>query len=137
MPVYVEIWDGNRWRVRDVGSCMPADFSAITSAPGTTANYHQLDEDGFDESSDLDSGKYYLALNPDTAACPEGEECTDTLEWSLASGVAGGAMPEQYDWLRDYWERDPAPDELQNPRATATFGVYRGNDRIIYWREVP
>jgi MSHA biogenesis protein MshQ len=36
----------------------------------------------------------------------------------------------QFDWLN--------PDGLysQNPSATATFGVYRGNDRIISWREI-
>jgi MSHA biogenesis protein MshQ len=24
---------------------------------------------------------------------------------------------------------------LENPSALATFGVYRGNDRVIYWQE--
>lgn len=35
----------------------------------------------------------------------------------------------QFDW-------DGAPLTLENPEATATFGTYRGNDRIIYRREV-
>ncbi len=39
------------------------------------------------------------------------------------------------DWLKDYWDADN-PDTLVAPYAWATFGVYRGNDRIIYWREV-
>jgi len=62
-----------------------------------------------------------------------GTQATDTLEWDLSDKK----------WLQHYWGRepeessdDPAEDALQNPRATATFGVYRGNDRIIYWREV-
>jgi MSHA biogenesis protein MshQ len=38
--------------------------------------------------------------------------------------------------LKDFWDADN-PDSLVNPYAWATFGVYRGNDRIIYWREVP
>ena len=25
---------------------------------------------------------------------------------------------------------------FENPSATATFGIYRGHDRVIYWREV-
>ncbi len=39
------------------------------------------------------------------------------------------------EWLKDYWDADN-PNDLVNPYAWATFGVYRGNDRIIYWREV-
>jgi len=36
-------------------------------------------------------------------------------------------------WLQGDWNQDGF---LGNPQATATFGVYRGNDRVIYWREV-
>ncbi|WP_323807760.1 DUF6701 domain-containing protein [Marinobacter sp. LV10R520-4] len=36
-------------------------------------------------------------------------------------------------WLQGDWNQDGF---LENPQATATFGVYRGNDRVIYWREV-
>lgn len=39
------------------------------------------------------------------------------------------------DWLKDFWDPDE-PSALKDPSAWATFGVYRGNDRIIYWREV-
>lgn len=37
-----------------------------------------------------------------------------------------------YDW--DKSDLDTTPD--QNPTAVATFGLYRGNDRIIYYREI-
>ncbi|QQX79713.1 beta-glucosidase [Shewanella sp. KX20019] len=37
-------------------------------------------------------------------------------------------------WLQWYWNFDSAA--LEDPRATAFFGTYRGHDRIIYWREV-
>lgn len=36
-------------------------------------------------------------------------------------------------WLQGDYNGDGT---LTNPAATATFGVYRGHDRIIYWREV-
>jgi hypothetical protein len=45
-------------------------------------------------------------------------------------GVAYGA----YDWLKYDWSSNGVYDE--NPSAIATFGLYRGNDRIIYMREV-
>jgi MSHA biogenesis protein MshQ len=36
-------------------------------------------------------------------------------------------------WLRWDWDQDGNADE--SPSATVTFGVYRGNDDIIYKRE--
>lgn len=36
-------------------------------------------------------------------------------------------------WLHDDFDGDGT---LEDHSATATFGVYRGHDRIIYWREV-
>ncbi|MAL83423.1 MAG: hypothetical protein CMF11_03600, partial [Idiomarina sp.] len=35
----------------------------------------------------------------------------------------------QYDWSGD-------GDFDENPQAEGTFGIYRGRDRQIYWREV-
>ena len=43
------------------------------------------------------------------------------------------------DWLKYDWAYDDeGVDGLynDNPRAVATFGIYRGNDRIIYQREI-
>lgn len=136
MPVHVEVWNGSSWDIIDVGSCMPTNLADIKDSDETTQNYHDLDDAGFDESSD--GGNYYLTLKPKTGSCSDGDDCTDTLEWPLASGAGleAGDIPEEHDWLRDFWGRGADPDELQNPRATATFGVYRGNDRIIYWQEV-
>ncbi len=37
-------------------------------------------------------------------------------------------------WLQFDWDGDGAHDN--DPSATATFGIYRGNDRIINWREI-
>ena len=40
----------------------------------------------------------------------------------------------QYDWAYDTEGVDGLFND--NPRAVATFGIYRGNDRIIYQREI-
>ncbi|MBT1444114.1 hypothetical protein KJI95_06195 [Shewanella sp. JM162201] len=41
------------------------------------------------------------------------------------------------DWLKWYWNWDgSSPNSLSDPRASAYFGRYRGDDRIIFWREV-
>jgi serine acetyltransferase len=45
-----------------------------------------------------------------------------------------GVLYNTYDWLEYDWDNDGAHDN--DPHATATFGVYRGNDRMVYWREI-
>jgi MSHA biogenesis protein MshQ len=55
---------------------------------------------------------------------------------ATGSGNQGeiGVTYDAYDWLKYDWDDDGVYDE--NPSAIATFGIYRGNDRIIHWREV-
>ncbi|WP_206485136.1 DUF6701 domain-containing protein [Thalassotalea sp. G2M2-11] len=48
-----------------------------------------------------------------------------------------GTLKFEYDvpkWLKYDWQGDGDYDE--NPSATISFGLFRGNDRIISWREV-
>ncbi|WP_440876238.1 DUF6701 domain-containing protein [Thalassotalea sp. PLHSN55] len=67
---------------------------------------------------------------------------TGAIELSVKAPAAGkqGSVTviyDIYDWLKYDWsdaDSDDAPNE--NPSATANFGIYRGNDRIIYYREV-
>ena len=40
----------------------------------------------------------------------------------------------QFDWRNEDGKNDGPFDA--NPSATLSFGLYRGNDRIISWREV-
>ncbi|WP_338021783.1 DUF6701 domain-containing protein [Alkalimarinus coralli] len=40
-------------------------------------------------------------------------------------------------WLKYDWDGSGSiSGSVDAPSATATFGRYRGHDRIIYWREV-
>jgi MSHA biogenesis protein MshQ len=62
---------------------------------------------------------------------------TQALELeATGSGNQGqiGVSYDSYNWLKFDWDNNGLHDN--NPNATATFGVYRGNDRIISWREV-
>ncbi|MEY8198738.1 MAG: LamG domain-containing protein, partial [Colwellia sp.] len=54
---------------------------------------------------------------------------------ALEAGNQGqmGVSYGTHNWLKYDWDNDGDDDD---PSATATFGLYRGNDRIIYWREV-
>jgi MSHA biogenesis protein MshQ len=44
-----------------------------------------------------------------------------------------GVTYDSYDWLRYDWDDDGDYDD--NPNAVATFGLFRGDDRLIHWRE--
>jgi MSHA biogenesis protein MshQ len=58
---------------------------------------------------------------------------------SLSSGDNQGTIDIEYttqDWLKYNWSGKVSNLHDENTSATATFGVYRGNDRIISWREV-
>ena len=62
---------------------------------------------------------------------------TKTIE--LAAPGAGnigniGVSYTTSDWLKYDWNGDGVYDN--NPSAIASFGLYRGNDRVIYWREI-
>ena len=45
-----------------------------------------------------------------------------------------GVTYEALDWFTYDWDSDGSFDD--DPSAVATFGIYRGNDRTIHWREV-
>jgi len=57
----------------------------------------------------------------------------------LSSGNNQGTIDIEYtteSWLKYNWSGKVSNLHDENTSATATFGVYRGNDRIISWREI-
>ena len=136
LPLRVEYFDGNRFRDNTADGC--------TSVSMTGAADHarlQLDDAGTwvpaEETVDL-----------------LGEGSSGKTNGTVVTGLAGGAGSltlaapragntgfasvradlSDFSWLRGDWDDDGSYDDF--PSARATFGVYRGNDRIIYWREV-
>ncbi|WP_421841127.1 DUF6701 domain-containing protein [Marinobacter algicola] len=107
MPFQVAYWNGSRFVVNTADSC--TDW--ITDDIGGTTAHHTL----VSESGTFSAGEAGpLRLEP------TGSQGTDTLTWDIA------------DWLKDDFNGDGS---LENPSALATFGVYRGHDRVIYWQE--
>ncbi|TPW22835.1 MSHA biogenesis protein MshQ [Marinobacter nauticus] len=110
MPLQMEYWNGTRFVLSDDSpGCTPWNTDNITS---NTSNHHNLV---------TASGSFVDGLGGPLVLEANGSEGTDTLVW-------GGVE----DWKKDDLDGD---GNLDDPTATATFGVYRGHDRVIYWRE--
>ncbi|MBL3558346.1 MULTISPECIES: DUF6701 domain-containing protein [Marinobacter] len=107
MPFRLEYWNGSRFVVNTADSCTAWNTTDISSP----AEHHTLAADAGTFSSG-EAGPLSLQ--------PAGSQGTDTLTWAVET------------WLTDDVDEDGS---LDNPSALATFGVYRGHDRVIYWRE--
>ncbi len=112
IPMRMEYLDATGFVRNEADSCTSyeaAKFNLIES---------DVDGDGFD-LAELLAG----IVNPVPG---------HTSELILLAPNRNGAALLEYDapeWLEHSWPHG------RNPRATATFGVYRGVDRMIYWRE--
>jgi len=130
-----EYFDGDGYTLNTADGCTPLSMTGDVDHARV-----QLDDNGTwvraDETVDLSGGS--------------GGTTDGTAVTGLASGVGaltlaapgagntGSASVRgdltDFPWLRGDWDDDGNYDDF--PTATATFGVYRGNDRIIYWQEV-
>ncbi|MDF2179129.1 polymer-forming cytoskeletal protein [Aliiglaciecola sp. CAU 1673] len=66
-----------------------------------------------------------------------GKPLSQNLGFMLNPTPSQGQVPVTWtvpQYLRFDWDTSNA--SLENPQATVSFGLYRGNDRIINWREV-
>ena len=106
-----EVWNGSQFVLHSADSCTPVD-SAFLTATGTPA----LTKSG----GNTTLGAGVNALNSLLLA-PPGQNGSWTLQYAAPT------------WLKYDWKPATAGDE--NPAATALFGRYRGNDRLIYQRE--
>ena len=115
IPQRVEFWDGVSFEVNTVDSCTTYDASNMTLATSLSTSASGADT--------LSDGEASLASAISLSA--PGENSTGTVDLIYQSDT----------WLRFDWDNNATTAD-ENPSATATFGQYRGHDRIIYWREV-
>ena len=109
-PLQVEHFDGDHFIVSSDNNCLSYD----------------------DENIILDDSAPTVALGDDGHFIA-GETWAIQLQ---APGVKGDidVEYEAYDWLKYDWNNDGVYNN--NPTAVATFGFFRGNDRVIYRRRV-
>jgi hypothetical protein len=81
--------------------------------------------------------KNLTSVNTVTGQLEEGE--TQAIILTAPGAGSQGTITVEYDiypWLKFDWNGVDDPLFDVNPSATATFGLFRGNDRIIYRREL-
>lgn len=96
---------------------MPANLTVGLSGGNTTGNYSGL------------SATEIVFTNGDARHF-----------FSAPTGNATGSFNvdvdlTSYPWLRFDWDQNAVYDDISLPTARFGFGSYRGNDRVIYWRE--
>ena len=136
-PMQVQYYNGTVFAVNDEDSCTVASIV------------------GEGEGGDIDDPlpelyRYRLVLVPNTGTLTPADTSAAVND-TFVSGIlrkltfsapedinTQGSLTFEYEvpaWLKYDWSDGDGPF-VQNPRATVSFGLYRGNDRIISWREV-
>jgi len=113
MPITVEYFNGKNFVVNDADSCTTLVLSkfAFDPSPKSIANANGL--------TGVANGRG--SLDWTSPAYPVGSV-------DVKVDLSTGPYWLQYDWDGDGSEDDP-------PAARATFGIYKGSERIIYLRE--
>lgn len=135
LPVnlFTEYWTGNYFAFNTSDSCTVIPRAAVTYPSGnlsTDANrtvslssgatigmYNVIDAVGININAGT-AGHFFSKPNAGGTG-------------SFSTGINLTSLP----WLRYDWNQNSIDDDVALPNARFSFGSYRGNDRVIYWRE--
>lgn len=123
IPMKVEYWDGTNFVVNTSDSCSAYNFANLV-----IEDNQPLEDDW---SDDFAAGIYKpgreLFLTSPPRPSPDEPPIQRTYNVDYVS-------PEK--WLQFDWNNDGNYNDVNdNPNAVLQFGRFRGNDRVIYWRE--
>ena len=113
IPLYVEYFNGSSFVLNTDDNCTQYDHLSAGSNSTESPDYTTINP------AELMSAGEYNSLIPLNLITP-GVAATFNIWWIVDS------------WLKYNWNGSGDED----PSGTATFGRYRGHDRIIYWREL-
>ncbi|WP_016954612.1 DUF6701 domain-containing protein [Catenovulum agarivorans] len=135
LPISIKIYDGGNWNTSSADNTTSLPSSIFTIGSQT----HAIGENWFNQYS-LATGATSNLLYPATttnminaqsgllnflfAAPGEGNQGSLALQATLSS----------YPFLQYDWDQDGNLDT--NITTELVWGIYRGNDRIIHWREI-
>ncbi len=114
VPFEAQIWNGSRFERHTDENCWAYDTAdaVITDTPPNTT------------------------VDARTGTLVDGAPASGSeLVLSAPGGGNTGSVQVRYP-VPGYWQDDFNGDgSVEDPTAIATFGVYRGHDRVIYWQE--
>jgi MSHA biogenesis protein MshQ len=128
VPLRTETFDGSGFPVETDDNCTPYTSPGLTFTPGSYTGH--LDPGEVTASG---AGKVFFGQQDDT---------NPLVLHAPAAPLAGpgngneGSVEVALDvppWLEFDWAVDGV---LRDPRATATFGIFHGDDAVIYLREM-
>jgi hypothetical protein len=117
MPLLIQYYDGAAFIANSGDTCSVFNPGDLACAPLS----------GSIVCADVSAGGVDIGNGQDFTITPVPLHTkTGTLEYTLTAPS----------WLQYEWD-DPADnDYLDDPTGQVSFGIYRGNDRIINWREI-
>ncbi|WP_034475045.1 DUF6701 domain-containing protein [Aestuariibacter salexigens] len=133
VPIMAEYFEQGEWRRNSLDDLTPINYA---SAAGQV----ELQPVGTPDISDLVGAPFATGLlnggqsdANDLLLNAPGEGNTGTVRVSLVEDATDAFWSE---FLNDDWDDDGDIDSDDFPSANVSFGLFRGNDRVIHWREV-
>lgn len=118
VPMRTEYFDGTRFQTNLSDQCTTYQASNLSMTPSLSGGSSAATGSGT-----LTSGESVAGSRISLSAPGSGNVGNIDLEYQGDS------------WLQYDWDNNPATPDT-HPTASASFGQFRGHDRIIYWREV-
>jgi len=131
-----EYWTGNYFAVNANDSCTQVPRTAITYPAGaisTDANRTVSLTGGSTQGTYSTINSTHVLFGVSSPPGTAGQQFTSPNGGTgrFVVGVNLTDLP----WLRFDWNQDGDYSDVSLPNASFEFGSYRGNDRLIYWRE--
>ena len=134
MYARAEYWDGAGFISNVDDNCSAIDIGlSVNDSDGNAVSAPYTGISVGDGSSDMSYNATLVNGSGEFSFSPPGLAAAgNDHTGSIGVVVDLGTMP----WLRFNWDASADGSLEDAPQRFATFGQYRGNDRIIYWREV-
>jgi len=147
IPITMEYFDGNNWITNTDDNCttlsLAANFSIsdINPTDNTDPKYNDCILQSQNSPQDIGPDSGDTSASPSTLSVSSGN--SSLILSSPNKGVDGEIYTGFLDvtstlpiktWLKYDWDNNGTHDNC--PSARATFGIYKGNSKQIYFREV-
>ncbi|TFH92116.1 DUF6701 domain-containing protein [Vibrio ouci] len=128
IPLRVEFWNGGRFVVNSDDDAVSTILGESTS---TNNNNIWVEEGQTAETLSFANGGLVNDGESDSITVTHSSQVRQQTQIWLELDNTDNDMP----WLRYNWDDDLASDDAngeQDPSSVVTFGIYRGNDRVIF-----